>query len=104
MTSQLAPQRTMRDFDGYNGRFDGRRSVHAVAPQPWMNGLEVPGPACRTGCGSFNPNVFQPAKATISCKKAKCRSLVTVPAPVAPSTVDPAQLNMLPDLRPVEQP
>lgn len=74
MTAQVqpAPPRTMSEFDGYNGRFDGDgRRVHLVAPQPWIDGLQVPGPACRTPNGSFDPGTFSPVLARVSCERCK---------------------------------
>jgi hypothetical protein len=67
--SRPTPPRTMAEFDDRRGRFAGRGRVHDVAPQPWIAGLEVPGPACHTPNGSFDPGSFQPVDDNVTCRR-----------------------------------
>lgn len=101
MTSQLAPPRTMRDFDGRNGQFDGGRAVHAVAPLPWIDGLQVPGPACHTPAGAFDPAVFQPVAGDVTCRR--CLRSPAARAAAA-STIDENQMDLLAELDHQEPP
>lgn len=83
--------RTMDEFAGCNGQFDGGgRAVHAVALQPWVDGLQVPGPACHTPAGTFDPMIFQPVTADVTCRRC-LRSPVASAA--AASLVDEDQLD-----------
>jgi hypothetical protein len=60
----------MAEFIGHNGQFAGGR-VHTVAMQRWMDGKQVPGPACRTPSGTFDPRDFKPTRETLSCERCK---------------------------------
>jgi hypothetical protein len=94
MTGQLlpAPPRDMAEFAGRNGQFDGDgRAVHAVAPQPWIGGLQVPGPACHTPNGSFDPATFNPVTAYVTCRR--CLRSSDARAAAAP-LVDPDQMTL----------
>jgi hypothetical protein len=99
MSRQLLPAapRSMAEFEGRNGRFDGDgRAVHSVAPQPWIGDLQVPGPACRTPNGSFDPATFNPVQAAVSCRR--CLRSPAAAAAAAPP-VDPNQgVLALPDI------
>lgn len=85
MTAQLkpAPPRTMSQFSGLNGQFEGSgRAVHSVALQPWIDSMQVPGPACHTPSGSFDPAVFQPVRAAVTCRR--CLRSLNASAATAP--------------------
>ncbi|TCO57163.1 hypothetical protein [Actinocrispum wychmicini] len=90
--TRAAPPRTMAEFDDRHGRFAGGGRVHDVALQPWIEGLEVPGPACHTPNGSFDPASFRPVDDPVSCRR--CLRSGT-PDPVHP--VDQNQLPLFSD-------
>lgn len=81
---------SMADFVGKRGRFAGGR-VHTVAPQKWIDDIHVPGPACRTPSGTFDPRDFKPTDADLSCKR--CKKWYPHGAE------DPQQFNAFPDLQ-----
>jgi len=83
----------MDDFAGHNGRFVHGSRVHDVMPQPWVGDRLVPGPACNTPGGGFDPSVFQPVTAGVSCERCRHRS-ATPDLPVAAPLVDPDQLAL----------
>lgn len=67
MTAAAAP--SMDTFTDRNGRFAGGKAVHAVAPQPWIGDLHVPGPACHTPSGTFDPADFRPVRDEVTCRR-----------------------------------
>lgn len=93
MTTHLvpAPPRTMSDFDGHNGQFGGGRAIHTVAPTPWLDDQEVPGPACHTPAGGFDPSIFQPVTHDVTCRR--CLRSPHARATAAPA-IDPDQLAL----------
>ncbi len=64
------PASRMAEFIGHNGRFAGGR-VHSVALQPWIGDAHVPGPACHTPSGTFDPGDFKPTTDPLSCRRCK---------------------------------
>lgn len=82
----------MADFVGKNGQFAGG-VVHSVAPQKWIDDVHVPGPACHTPNGTFDPSDFKPTDQALSCRR--CKKWHPGVA------VDAVQLNGFPDLAPV---
>lgn len=91
ITGLSGPPPVMSDFDGHNGQFLGGRAIHSVAPQPWIGDLLVPGPACHTPSGSFDPATFQPAQRVVTCLR--CLRSPDARAAAAP-LVDPDQLAL----------
>lgn len=49
-----------------NGYLDGSDTVHAVALLGWL-GLQVPGPACHVGAGSWDFTRFKPTTSPVTC-------------------------------------
>jgi hypothetical protein len=49
-----------------NGYLDGSDTVHAVRLQAWL-GLQVPGPGCHVGTGSWDFTRFKPTRSTVTC-------------------------------------
>lgn len=62
-----------------NGYLDGSTTVHAVRLQSWL-GLQVPGPGCHVGTGSWNFTRFKPTTSPVTCGRclaAGLRSSIT---------------------------
>ena len=62
-----------------NGYLDGSDTVHAVRLQSWL-GLQVPGPGCHVGTGSWDFTRFKPTTSPVTCGRclaAGLRSSVT---------------------------
>jgi hypothetical protein len=49
-----------------NGYLDGSDTVHAVRLQSWL-GLQVPGPGCHVGTGSWDFTRFKPTTSPVTC-------------------------------------
>lgn len=49
-----------------NGYLDGSDTVHAVQLQSWL-GLQVPGPGCHVGTGSWDFTRFKPTTSAVTC-------------------------------------
>lgn len=49
-----------------NGYLDDSATVHRVRLQAWF-GLEVPGPGCHVGVGSWDFTRFRPTTKAVSC-------------------------------------
>lgn len=49
-----------------NGYLDGSITVHAVQLQSWL-GLQVPGPGCHVGTGSWDFTRFKPTTSAVTC-------------------------------------
>lgn len=49
-----------------NGYLDGSTTVHAVRLQSWL-GLQVPGPGCHVGTGSWDFTRFKPTTSSVTC-------------------------------------
>jgi hypothetical protein len=49
-----------------NGYLDGSTTVHAVRLQSWL-GLQVPGPGCHVGTGSWDFTRFKPTTSPVTC-------------------------------------
>jgi hypothetical protein len=65
-----------------NGYLDGSDTVHAVALLGWL-GLQVPGPGCHVGTGSWDFTRFKPTTSAVTCGRclaAGLRSGVTAGA------------------------
>ncbi len=55
-----------RFADARNGYLDGSTTVHAVRLQSWL-GLQVPGPGCHVGTGSWDFTRFKPTTSAVTC-------------------------------------
>lgn len=55
-----------RFTDARNGYLDGSTTVHAVRLQSWL-GLQVPGPGCHVGTGSWDFTRFKPTASAVTC-------------------------------------
>lgn len=55
-----------RFADARNGYLDGSDVVHAVRLQGWF-GLQVPGPGCHVGTGSWDFTRFKPTTSPVTC-------------------------------------
>lgn len=65
-----------------NGYLDGSDTVHAVQLQSWL-GLQVPGPGCHVGTGSWDFTRFKPTTSPVTCGRclaAGLRSSITTGA------------------------
>lgn len=49
-----------------NGFIDGSPTVHSVRMQAWF-GLDVPGPGCHVGVGTWDFTGFKPTTKGVSC-------------------------------------
>jgi hypothetical protein len=49
-----------------NGYLNGSTTVHAVRLQSWL-GLQVPGPGCHVGTGSWDFTRFKPTSSPVTC-------------------------------------
>lgn len=71
-----------RFADAGNGYLDGSTTVHAVRLQSWL-GLQVPGPGCHVGTGSWDFTRFKPTTSPVTCGRcltAGLRSSITAGA------------------------
>lgn len=56
-----------RAFRGRNGRLATGGVVHQVRMEPWIDGAEVPAPACHVGVGGWQPWVLHPTWEGVTC-------------------------------------
>lgn len=63
---QPASDARARFAGGSNGYLDGSTTVHAVQLQSWL-GLQVPGPGCHVGSGSWDFTRFKPTTSPVTC-------------------------------------
>ena len=61
-----AAEARARFADARNGYLDGSDTVHAVALLGWL-GLQVPGPGCHVGTGSWDFTRFKPTTSPVTC-------------------------------------
>ena len=61
-----AAEARARFVDARNGYLDGATTVHAVRLQSWL-GLQVPGPGCHVGTGSWDFTRFKPTTSPVTC-------------------------------------
>ncbi|GHH30210.1 hypothetical protein [Lentzea cavernae] len=59
-----------------NGYLDGSDVVHAVRLQGWL-GLEVPGPGCHVGTGSWDFTRFKATTSPVTCGRCRSAGLLT---------------------------
>lgn len=57
-----------------NGYLDGSTTVHAVQLQSWL-GLQVPGPGCHVGTGSWDFTRFKPTTSPVTCGRCHAAGL-----------------------------
>jgi len=57
-----------------NGYLDGSDTVHAVQLQSWL-GLQVPGPGCHVGPGSWDFTRFKPTTSAVTCGRCRAAGL-----------------------------
>lgn len=50
-----------------NGYLDDSATVHGVQLQAWFGGLEVPGPRCHVGIGTWDFTRFRPTTKAVTC-------------------------------------
>lgn len=60
--------------DARNGYLDGSTTVHAVQLQSWL-GLQVPGPGCHVGTGSWDFTRFKPTTSPVTCGRCHAAGL-----------------------------
>lgn len=65
---------------GRNGYIDGLAVVHSVRLQAWF-GLQVPGPGCHVGVGSWDFTRFRPTTKAVTCLR--CLRAGASPEPTA---------------------
>ncbi len=61
-----AAEARARFTNARNGYLDGSTTVHAVRLQSWL-GLQVPGPGCHVGTGSWDFTRFKPTTSVVTC-------------------------------------
>lgn len=61
-----AAEARSRFTDSRNGYLDGSTTVHAVRLQSWL-GLQVPGPGCHVGTGSWDFTRFKATTSPVTC-------------------------------------
>jgi len=72
--AEPAAQARERFAGARNGYLDGSDTVHAVALLGWL-GLQVPGPACHVGTGSWDFTRFKPTTSPINCGRCHAAGL-----------------------------
>lgn len=62
------------EVDRIRARYEGRNiqlspdgEIHAPADTPWLRGVQVVGPACRTAAGTHDPDRWIPTLEAVSC-------------------------------------
>ncbi|GLZ35211.1 hypothetical protein Lesp02_73980 [Lentzea sp. NBRC 105346] len=74
--AEPAAQARARFAGRLNGYLDGSDVVHAVRMQAWL-GLEVPGPGCHVGTGSWDFTRFKATTSPVSCGRCRSAGLLT---------------------------